>query len=95
VIGPSVVVGGTLEVGGAVASGVLVGAVDAMAMLGATSAYGSIGRMSPEGPAASERSERVGNAAGALELDAGGGAASAVAFDRVARRGSTIQRPAA
>jgi hypothetical protein len=48
--------------------------------------------MSPEGPVASERSERVGNAAGALELDASGSGAEAVLSDRFASCGSTIQR---
>lgn len=93
-IGPSVV--GTLDVVGVVTSDVLAGLVGATVRLGVASAYGSIGRMSPEGPAASERIERIGNvAAGALELDAGSSVAEAVVSDCFARRGSTIQRPAA
>jgi len=94
VIGPSIVVGKS-EIGGAITSDALLVAVGATAMLGARSAYGSIGRMSPEGPAPRERSERLGNAAGVLELDAGGSAAEAVALARFASVGSTIQRPAA
>lgn len=100
VIGPSSV--GRPEVGDVVASGVLADVDGATAMLGAASAYGSIGRMSPDGPATSDRVERLGAggaggsiAAGALELDACGSAAGAVAGDRAARCGPTIQRPAA
>jgi hypothetical protein len=88
VIGPSIAV--TVRVGAGVGT-MMFGALVVTAVVGvARSAYGSIGRMSPDGPAANARGGDSA-AASALELDAIT-FAGAVSFPR---RGATSQRVAA